>query len=122
MNEPAPMNPAMMGPDSGAEEPSAEGYCIKIEVRADGTFSVGKYPIDDEGRDNPPMQAGMGGLSVQPEQGDGAQEFTDVAEAFKAAAKLYQQNPITESEQDHMRAAYGAQPPRDADMAAGYSA
>ena len=120
MNAPAPLNPSMKGPDSGTEETStAEGYCIKIEVRADGTFKVGKYPIE---ADEQPMQSGMGALSAPPKQSDGAQEFTDVAEAFKAAATLYQQNPITESEQDHMRAAYGAKPPRDEEMAAGYTA
>lgn len=91
-----------MSPAPEAAE-SSGGYCIKIEVRGDGTFSVGKYPLMPEG----PAQGMTGG---KPMSDKGGKEFTDIAEAFKYAAELYQQNPVQGSEQENMMAAYGEKP------------
>lgn len=123
-HEPTPMSPDPSAPPtprtvptepvlSDESVPASTGYRLAIDVLADSTFMVAKVPLVPDG---PAMGMTRGSSMAQP-----GQAFPDVASAFKYAAELYQQNPVSSDEDAHMQAAFGSEDTSlGADVPTGY--
>ena len=99
-----PTDTDALEPDSVTEEAEPEaqaGYCVKLYVNADGTFSVeGPVPHEPEG---------IGG---DVEGADAGEPLPNIGQALRAVLKIVQDNPIGPTEQEGFEAGYASGPNR----------
>lgn len=95
--------------DQDQDDDQDQGYVIEIHVHADGTFTVEREDEDeDEDEEDDDAQAGAAGETA-PGASDEGEEYTDIADALKAALKIYREHPVSGSDEAHFAAGYRAE-------------